>query len=163
MGVNGLFLLSITHSYHLTIYIPENTLAKSWPRWNDAQGGILSGSTLFAKIKQYQPFTPLAIFRSWHHFLFLDNIERIQKKFKFSFGIILKIWKMEHLLQKSKCSIFHNIFKYMIFQRRKKALLWSRGLRERNTVIFGNYNLWPLNIYNVLSQVYCINQKKLAH
>ena len=24
---------------------------------------------------------------------------------------------MEHLLQKSKCSIFHNIFKCMIFQR----------------------------------------------
>ena len=37
------------------------------------------------------------------------------------------IWKMEHLLQKimedrafSKCSIFHNIFKYMIFQRPQK-------------------------------------------
>ena len=35
---------------------------------------------------------------------------------------------MEHLLQKSKRSIFHNIFKYMIFQRRQKALLWSKGL-----------------------------------
>ena len=35
---------------------------------------------------------------------------------------------MEHLLQKSKCSIFHNIFKYMLFQRRQKALLWSKGL-----------------------------------
>ena len=28
------------------------------------------------------------------------------------------IMKMEHLLQRCKCSIFHNIFKYMIFQRR---------------------------------------------
>ena len=37
---------------------------------------------------------------------------------------------MEHLLQKSKCSIF-DIFKYMIFQRRKKALLWSKGLKEQ--------------------------------
>ena len=36
---------------------------------------------------------------------------------------------MENLLQKSKCSIFHNIFKYMKFQRRRKALLWSKGLR----------------------------------
>ena len=36
---------------------------------------------------------------------------------------------MEHLLQKSKCFIFHNIFKYMIFQRRQKALLWSKGLK----------------------------------
>ena len=35
---------------------------------------------------------------------------------------------MEHLLKKSKCSIFHNIFKNMIFQRRQKALLWSKGL-----------------------------------
>ena len=29
----------------------------------------------------------------------------------------------------SKCSIFHNIFKYMIFQRSQKALLWHKGLR----------------------------------
>ena len=35
---------------------------------------------------------------------------------------------MEHLFQKSKCSIFHNIFKYMIFQRLQKALIWSKGL-----------------------------------
>ena len=35
---------------------------------------------------------------------------------------------MEHLLQKSKCSIFHNSFKYIIFQRRQKALLWSNSL-----------------------------------
>ena len=39
-------------------------------------------------------------------------------------------WKMKHLLQKSKCSLFHNIFKYMIFQRRQKALLWSNGLKH---------------------------------
>ena len=30
-------------------------------------------------------------------------------------------------VQKSKCSIFHNIFEYMIFQRLRKALLWSKG------------------------------------
>ena len=35
---------------------------------------------------------------------------------------------MEHLLQKSKCSMFHNIFKYVIFQRCQKALLWSKGI-----------------------------------
>ena len=40
------------------------------------------------------------------------------------------LWEMEHLLQKSKCSIFHNIFKYMIFQR---ALLWSKGLKSYPT------------------------------
>ena len=58
---------------------------------------------------------------------FLDNIEKNQDKFKF--WIHLKIlWKIEHLLQKSKCSIFHNIFKYMIFQRHQKVLLWGKGL-----------------------------------
>ena len=35
---------------------------------------------------------------------------------------------MEHLLQKSKCSIFHSIFKYMIFQRRQKVSLRGKGL-----------------------------------
>ena len=37
---------------------------------------------------------------------------------------------MEHLLQKSKCSISNDIFKYMIFQRHQKALLWSKGLNN---------------------------------
>ena len=37
---------------------------------------------------------------------------------------------MERLLQKSKCFIFHNIFKYMVFQRRQKAVLWSKGLTK---------------------------------
>ena len=43
---------------------------------------------------------------------------------------------MEHLLQKSKCSIFHNIFKYMIFQRHQKALLWSKGLSRNQFLRF---------------------------
>ena len=59
-------------------------------------------------------------------FYFLDNIE---KKFKKNLSHALNtfkiIWKMEHLFQKSKCSIFHNIFEYMMFQN---ALLWSKGL-----------------------------------
>ena len=33
--------------------------------------------------------------------------------------------------QKSKCSIFHYIFKNVIFQRRHKGLLWSKGLRNQ--------------------------------
>ena len=37
---------------------------------------------------------------------------------------------MEHLILKGKCSLFHNIFKYKIFQRHQKALLWSKGLKE---------------------------------
>ena len=31
---------------------------------------------------------------------------------------------MEHLLQ---CLIIHNIFKYIVFQGRQKALSWSKG------------------------------------
>ena len=37
---------------------------------------------------------------------------------------------MEHLLHWSKCSIFHDIFKYIVFQRPQKELLWSKGLRQ---------------------------------
>ena len=35
---------------------------------------------------------------------------------------------MEDLLLRSKCSIFHNIVKYMIFQRRQKALYIYEGV-----------------------------------
>ena len=44
---------------------------------------------------------------------------------------------MEHLLVWSKCSIFHNIFKYMIFQRREKALSWSKGLNTNKWCFAG--------------------------
>ena len=43
---------------------------------------------------------------------------------------------MKELLQRSKCSIFHNIVKYMIFQRRQKALLWSKGLINRFPILW---------------------------
>ena len=39
---------------------------------------------------------------------------------------------MEHLLQKSKCPIFHNIFRYMILQRCQKALLCGKWLNLHN-------------------------------
>ena len=41
---------------------------------------------------------------------------------------------MEHLLQKSKCSIFHNIFEDIVFQRHQKVLLWSNGLSKAEAV-----------------------------
>ena len=37
---------------------------------------------------------------------------------------------MEHLIQKSKCSILHNIFKYMVSQRRQKELFRSKALNQ---------------------------------
>ena len=52
---------------------------------------------------------------------------------------------MEHLLQKSKCSIFHNIFKDVIFQRRQKALLWSKEIMSflllQSGIALGNHML----------------------
>ena len=51
-------------------------------------------------------------FRSWHHFLFLENIEKIRKKLSKVFGKLsicsfLKIfWKIEHLLQKEQALNF---------------------------------------------------------
>ena len=38
---------------------------------------------------------------------------------------------MEHLPFWSKGSIFPNIFKYMIFQKHQKALVWRKWLREK--------------------------------
>ena len=62
------------------------------------------------------------------------------------------LWKMEHLLQKSKCSIFHNIFKYMTFQKCQMSLLWSKGLIvmrnieccDQNSLIVRNLGFWGL-------------------
>ena len=41
---------------------------------------------------------------------------------------------MEYLLQNLKCSIVNNIFKYMIFQKHQKVLLWSKGLNHLSRV-----------------------------
>ena len=60
---------------------------------------------------------------------------------------------MEHLLQKSKCSIFHNIFKYMIFQRRQKVLLWSKGLRFEERGVLHQDNLHPLTCIKIYYSV----------
>ena len=52
--------------------------------------------------------------------IFRQNWKKIKKNL--SFVELLKIlWKIEHLLillQKSECSIFCNIFNYIIFQKR---------------------------------------------
>ena len=48
---------------------------------------------------------------------------------------------MEHLLQKRKCSIFHNIFKY-IFQRHQKELLWSKKIRD-------------ISVYKISTKIVC--------
>ena len=53
---------------------------------------------------------------------------------------------MEHLLQKSKCTIFHNIFKYMIVQ---KALLLSKGIIDFSFLT--NYDKAKLNEFEYKS------------
>ena len=47
---------------------------------------------------------------------------------------------MGHLLQKSKCFFFQNIFKYMIFQRRQKVLSLSKGSTHISLASF----LWDI-------------------
>ena len=42
---------------------------------------------------------------------------------------------MEFLLQRRKRSIFHNIFKPVVFQRHKKALIWNNGFRDMMVLI----------------------------
>ena len=48
---------------------------------------------------------------------------------------------MEHLLFGSKCSLFLNIFKYMIFQRCQGALLWSKRLTDSEKLLNPSYKL----------------------
>ena len=68
--------------------------------------------------------------RSWHHFLFLDIIgKKFKKKINKILNTVEKIIENGAFALWSKCSIFYNIFKYMIFQRRQNALLWSKALK----------------------------------
>ena len=62
------------------------------------------------------------------HGLFLDHdiISIFRQNWK-------KKWRnlntFENIMEKSSiCSVFHNILKYMVFQRHQKVLLWSKGL-----------------------------------
>ena len=60
----------------------------------------------------------------------LNTFENIMENGAFALLFLKILWQMEHLLQKSKCSSFHNIFKCMIFQwHLKKALSMGKGLR----------------------------------
>ena len=56
---------------------------------------------------------------------------------------------MEHLLLRSKCSILHNIFKNLTFQRRPKALVWSKGLIRLSAI--DRYNDLGENALNHLN------------
>ena len=69
-----------------------------------------------------------------HNSLFLDNIEKIKKilsKVLNTFENIMENGAFAGFLQKSKRCIFYT-FKYVVFQRRQKALLWSKGHKFQN-------------------------------
>ena len=61
---------------------------------------------------------------------------QIFSQFFFYISIVLKIlWKMEHLLLRSKCCIFHNILNNLTFQRHPKALVWIKGLSNNMILV----------------------------
>ena len=79
------------------------------------------------------------------------------RKIYVKFLILLKIlWKMEHLLKKSKCCISHNIFKDVVFQRRGKALLWSKRLKPLQKLylkILSAQVVWYIFLLTLLSNI----------
>ena len=92
-------------------------------------------SSVCAYVVKYWNLPCWLIFNPLPHMLYLEhciisiNNSNIFQNNNFYISIVLKIlWKMEHLLLRSKCSIFHNIFKNLTFQRRPKVLVWSKGL-----------------------------------
>ena len=58
---------------------------------------------------------------------------------------------------KNKCSIFHIFFKNMIFQRRQKGVLWSKGLNECNKSVIAHINSY----HRILSYDLCKSSRKL--
>ena len=54
-----------------------------------------------------------------------SNFQIFSKRNFLHFKSFENLWKMKHLLLRSKCAIFHNILKYLTFQRRPKALVRS--------------------------------------
>ena len=87
--------------------------------------------------------------------IFRKKLKKITEKLIYVLNTFEYIMEMEHLLKKSKCSIFHNIFKYMIFQRRQKELLWVKVLNCSNhskLFILSQYDLSKphLLVYEVL-------------
>ena len=56
---------------------------------------------------------------------------------------------------------FHNIFKYMIFQKRQKALLWSNGLMYQPWYAVSSYFVQDpsrvISVMNFVSAPYLLN------
>ena len=104
------------------------------------------------------------------HMLYLEHCIIFYKLFKFLnifqqiiyISIALKIlWKMEHLLLRSKCSFLHNIFQNLTFQRRPKALVWSKGLNTHSDIFSRarGVNFGPslhLHVHNGIDTTLCM-------
>ena len=61
-------------------------------------------------------------------FLFLDNIEKIQENLSKVLKTFENIMENGAFAPMKQCFIFHDIFKYIVFQRRKNALTWDSDL-----------------------------------
>ena len=75
----------------------------------------------------------------------LKNIEKIQEINKEVLNTFENtIMENGAFAPDDECSMFHNIFKYMFFQSRQKALLWSKGLNHA----FTNYVISTKFLYH---------------
>ena len=76
-------------------------------------------------------------------FSVLCNIEiKFKKKFSNVLNTFETIMENAAFAQRSKCSNFHNIFKYMMFHRRQNELSWSKGLKSSSTPLTRNIDLY---------------------
>ena len=78
-----------------------------------------------------------------------SNFQTFSKN-DFYISVVLKIlWKMEHLLLRSKCSIFRNIFQNLTFQRRPQALVWSKRFNTDAQLSSGSRGI-KVDLYHLL-------------
>ena len=89
--------------------------------------GDFSTYCMYAKA-YFNPLPHMQYLEHWIISINNSNFQINRKNICYN-SIVLKIlWKIEHLLLRSKCSNFHNILKNLTFQRRPKGLVWSKGL-----------------------------------
>ena len=81
-----------------------------------------------ATVQLVNPLLHMLFFRSWHNFLFLDNIEKINKSLSKVLNTFEDIMENGAFAPMELMLLFHNIFKFLIFQTHQKALVWSKGL-----------------------------------
>ena len=110
----------------------------------------------------FNPLLHIMLFIDHYTISIFNNIKKIKKNLSKVLNTIKILWKMEHLLRMSKCSIFHNIFKYMIFQRRPEALLMSKGSNEFLRYYYLSEYLVLLQQSSLQQQVKCNDREAIT-